>query len=176
MRATNRIIATLLALAILAIAVVTIAEIMLASLGKSPWIVQHAAIARDLHQRTWQDGLVRVVAVAATVLGLVLLFVGLKPSAPTDLPLQSDVDGVTLTVERKSLERFVTGIADAQPGVDTASASAGRGRVGIKASTTLQDPGDLKERVQSAVTGRLEDLRPAEQLKTSVSIDRRESS
>ncbi len=176
MRATNRIVATLLALVILAVAVVTFVEIVLASLGKSPWVLDHTAIAQDLHQRTWQDGFVRVMAVPVAVLGLLLLLVGIKRSAPSDVPLDSDVDGVTFSVARKSLERFIGGIAGAEPGVDSATASAGRGRVGVRASTTLQDPGDLEERVKSAVIGRLEALRPAQPLKASVSIDRRESS
>ncbi len=176
MRATNRIVATLLALVLLAVAVVTLVEIVLAALGKSPWVVAHPTIAEDLHQRTWQDGLVRVVAVAVAALGLLLLLVGIKRSAPSVLPLDSDVDGVTITVDRKSLERFVSSVAVAEPGVDSASARARRRRVGVRASTTLQDPGDLNERVHSAVIGRLVGLRPAEPLQTSVSINRGESS
>ncbi len=175
MRATNRIVATFLALVLLAVAVVTLVEIVLAGLGKSPWIVTHPTIAEDLHQRTWQDGLVRVVAVAVAVLGLLLLLVSLKRSAPSELPLDSDVDGVAFSVDRKSLERFVSGVAVGEPGVDSASASARRQRVGVRASTMLQDPGDLDERVRSAVTGRLVGLRPAEPLQTSVSINREAS-
>lgn len=176
MRATNRIVATLLALALLAASVVTVAEIVLAALGKSPWIVQHAAIARDLHQRSWQDGLIRAVAAATIVLGLLLLLVGVKRSATSQLPLQSDVDGVTMTVTRTSLERYVAGIARAQPGVDSSSATAKRGRVAVTASTTLRDPGDLKTRVQHAVTDQLDALRPAKPVQTSVSIRRRKNS
>ncbi len=175
MRAMNRIVATLIALALLAFAVVAVVEIVLSAVGKAPWIVQHDAIATDLHQRTWQDGLVRVVAIAVAMLGLLLLLVGIKPGAPSDLPLNSDLDGVAITVTRQSLERYVIGIASAEPGVDSSSAAVKRGRVEVNASTSLRDPGDLKERVQSAVTGPLEALRPAEPFTTSVSISSRES-
>ncbi len=175
MRAANRIVATMVALILLAACVITVVEIVLAALGKSPWIVQHVAIADDLHQRTWRDGWVRVVAVGALVAGFVLLLVAFKRSAPIDIALQSDDPGVVLTVTRKSLESHVAGLAEAETGVDSSSARARQGRVDVSASTTLRDPGDLKERVQRSVADHLESLRLAQPVKTTVSIRSRES-
>lgn len=176
MRATNRIVATLVALVLLAVSVIAVVEIILAAIGKSAWIVDHVAIADDLHQRTWQDGLVVAVAIGAVLIGILLLFVALKPGAPSALPLQTDLDGVTVSVTRRSLEHYVAGIAAGETGVDSSSVSARRGRVGISASTTLRDPGDLRERVHAAVASRLESLRPTEPIETSVSIRNREDS
>lgn len=175
MRATNRIVATVVALLLLAACVVTVVEIILAALGKSPWIVHHIAVADDLHERTWRNGWVRVVGIGAIVVGFLLVLVAAKPSAPTDIALQSDDPGVALTVTRKSLESYVAGLAEAETGVDSSSARARQGRVGVSASTTLRDPGDLKERVQQSVASHLESLRLAKPVKTTVSIRSRES-
>ncbi len=175
MRAANRLVAALVALVLLAACVVTVVEIVLAALGKSWWLVNHHAMANDLHQRTWDDGWVRLVAIIAVLGGLALVYVALKRSAPTDLPLRSDDEGVTLTVTRKSLENYVAGVAEAETGVDSSSVKARRGRVGVTASTTLRDPGDLQVRVQAAVGDRLQSLRLAQPVTTSVSIRSREN-
>ncbi len=175
MRATNRIVATVVALVLLAASAITVVEIILAALGKSPWIVHHVAISDNLHERTWQNGWVRVVAVGAIVVGFLLVLVAFKRGAASDIPLQSDDPGVALTVTRKSLESYVAGLAEAEAGVDSSSAKARQGRVGVNASTTLRDPGDLKERVQHSVSVHLESLRLAQPVKTTVSIRSRES-
>ncbi len=175
MRAANRIVAALVALVILAACVIAVVEIVLAALGKAPWIVHHTAISNDLHQRIWSDGWVRTAAAVAVVIGVLLLLVAFKRSAPTDLALQPDDPGVTMTVTRKSLERYIAGLAEAETGVDSSSAHARQGRVAVSAATTLRDPGDLGNRVEQSIAARLESLRLAHPVKTSVSIHRRES-
>jgi hypothetical protein len=175
MRAANRIVATLAALALIAISMIVVVEILFAALGKSPWIVDHAAVANDLHQRTWEDGWVRLVAAGAILVGVLLLYVALKRSAPAHLSLQSDDESMTMTVTRKSLERYIAGVAEAETGVDSSSVRARRGRMGVTASTTLRDPGDLKKRVQHSVVSHLESLRLAEPVTPSVSIRSREN-
>jgi hypothetical protein len=170
MRTANRIIATILALALIAISITAVVEILFAALGRSPWIVDHAAVANDLHQRTWDDGWVRLVAAGAILVGVLLLYVALKRSAPKQLSLKSEDEGVTLMVTRKSLERYIAGIAEAETGVDSSSVRARRGHIGVTASTTLRDPGDLKERVQNSVASHLESLQLAQPVTPSVSI------
>jgi len=175
MRAINRVTATLLAALLLAVCVVTVIEIVLAAAGQPPWLVRHPATAADLGERTWQDALVRFALAATTVVGLVLLYLGLKRSAPADISLDAGADRVSMTVSRRSLERYVAGVAGDQPGVSRSSARAGRGKLAVSTDTPLHDPGDLRQQIQRAVSSRLDSLRLARPLKTSVSVHRKES-
>lgn len=175
MRAINRIVAALVALVLLAASVITVVEIALAALGKSPWIVNHTTLANDLHHRVWQDGWVRFAGASAVIVGLLLLYVAFRRGAPTDLPLQTDEPGVTLTVTRKSLESYAAGIAESETGVDSASVKARKAHVTVTASTMLRDPGDLEQRVQAAVAAHLGNLHLAHPVNTAVSIRNREN-
>lgn len=174
-RAANRVVATVLALLLLAAAVIGIVEVVLAALGRQPWLLPHATVAADLHSRLWTDGLVRACAAVVAVLGLVLLVLGLRRGSPSGIDLHSDTDGVSMTVTRKSLQRYLAGVAAAQTGASSASATAGRGRVTVRAVTAQRDPNDLQTRIWDAVTTRVDALHPVKALKTAVSVHRREA-
>ena len=175
MRAVNRVVATVVALVLLVVSVVAVVEIVLAALGRQPWVVQHSTLAQDLHQRTWADGWVRTVAVVVAVVGLLLLWVSLKRSTPSDIELDSPAQGVRLAVDRRSVERYLSGVAAGQTGVDDAAASVNRDRVTVRAVTALRDPGDLKKRVWEAVSTRGAALEPAGGMKTTVLLRRRDT-
>ena len=175
MRAVNRVVATVVALVLLVVSVVAVVEIVLAALGRQPWVVQHSTLAQDLHQRAWADGWVRTVAVVVAVVGLLLLWVSLKRSSPSDVELDSGTEGVTMTVERRSLQDYLAGVAARQTGASDSAVTAGRGKVSVTADTPLRDPGDLQSRVKAAVDARLDALRPATPLSTSVTIRRRDT-
>jgi hypothetical protein len=174
MRAVNRIVATVVALVLIAICVVAIVEIALAALRRQPWFVQHQTIAADLAERSWSDFLVRLVLIGLALLGLLLLVAGLRRSAPSGIALDAGAANARLSVARQSLERYLAGVAAAQPGVTSSSADVGRGRATVVAGTSMRDPGELQQRVTSAVTDRLASLRLVRPLQTSVLVRRRE--
>lgn len=174
-RAINRVVAALLAALLLAVCVVTVVEIVVAAVGQASWLVPHPDIAADLGERSWQDGLTRLVLVAVVIAGLLLLYLGLKRSAPTDVRVEAGADGVTMTVSRRSLERYLAGVAAAQPGVARSSASVGRGKLTVDTDTHLNDPKDLQQQVQRAVSDRLDALRLTRPLRTTVAVHRKEN-
>ncbi len=175
MRAINRVVAALLAALLLAACVVAVVEIVLAAVGQQPWLVPHSDIAADLGERTWQDGLTRLVLGAAVLVGLLLLYLGINRSAPTDVPIDAGADGVTMTVSRRSLERYLAGVAAAEPGVARSSAHAGRGKLTVHTDTPLNDPKDLQQQVQHAVSDRLDALRLTRPLRTTVTVHRKKN-
>jgi hypothetical protein len=169
-RVANRVVSALVALALLAAAAIGLVEIVLAALGRAPWLVERSHVAADLHERAWEDGGVRLIAILVMIVGLVLVVVALKRSLISDLRMTSDSDAVEATVTRKSLQSYLAGVAASQGGVTSASASIGRKRVVLTVESPLRDPGDLGARVDAVVTERLSSLRLANPMQSSVKI------
>ena len=73
MHVVNRVLATLLALALLLGGLLAVVEIVLAQLGRPSWLVPHEQWSSWLAEQTFASAVVRAVLVGLAVLGLLLL-------------------------------------------------------------------------------------------------------
>lgn len=172
MTVVNRVLATLLALALLLGGLLAVVEIVLAALGRQPWLVPHPGWTTWLGDQTLASGVVRAVLIGAAVLGLVLLVLALRRGRPGALPLPARVESVRTTASRRGLERTLRAAATRPDGVRDARVKARRRTVTVKAATGLRDPGDLQSRVTQAVTERLEELGLADRLRPRVTVSK----
>jgi hypothetical protein len=166
----NRILATLLALALFLGGLLAAIDIVLVQLQRPPFLVPVAQWASWFRVQTLSAGIVRVVCVGLVVLGLVLLFCALRRGKPGALPLPGRTEGVTVTASRKELERTLSAEAGRVDGVESARAHAGRRRVKVQAETAMREPGDLAARVTDVVAGRLGELGLTDRLTPRVSV------
>ncbi|RBY91665.1 hypothetical protein DQ244_10185 [Blastococcus sp. TBT05-19] len=158
MRLVNRILATLLALALLGGAVIALVEIVLAAFGRGPWLVPYPAWATWLSEQTFDAGVVRAVLIGLVVLGLVLLVLALRRGRPGSLPLPTTTEGVRVTASRRGLERTLTTAATRPEGISAGRVKASRRSARVKVTTNLREPGDLQGAVTSSVSDRLAEL------------------
>lgn len=170
MTVVSRVLATLLALALLLGGLLAVAEIVLAALGRPPWLVPHPGWTTSLTDQDLGSGLVRAVLIGAVVLGLVLLVLALRRGRPGALPLPSRVDSVRTTASRRGIERTLHAAATRPDGVRDAQVKARRRTVRVRAATALREPGDLQTRVTEAVTERLDELGLAGSLRPRVTV------
>lgn len=157
MHVLNRVLATLLALALLLGGLLAVAEIVLAALDRPSWLVPHQDWARTLTGESFNGGVVRAVLIGLVVVGLLLLLVGLRRGKPGSIPLPGRTDGVRVTASRRGLERSFATSARRADGVRSARAKVGRRKVTVKAVTAVRS-GDLQQPVTTAVTERLDEL------------------
>ena len=172
MTVVNRVLATLLALALLLGGLLAVVEIVLAALGRQPWLVPHPDWTTWLSDQTLGSGIVRAVLIGAVVLGLVLLVLALRRGRPGALPLPSRVESVRTTASRRGIERTLRAAATRPDGVREARVKARRRTVRVRAATALRDPGDLQSRVTEAVTQRLDELGLSGSLRPRVTVSK----
>lgn len=174
MPATRRVVSALAALTLLGLSVVVLVELLRGALDDPPWLVDEQGVRDALVARNWDDREVLLVWAALLLLGLGLLAVALARGRPRSVPLDSGTEATVLSVRRRSLERYLAGIAIAQPGVRGARAEVRRGRVKVRADTALGNTQEVRERVQQAVNERVQSLDPRPALSTSVTVRSRE--
>lgn len=154
----NRVLATVLAIALLAGAVLAVIEIVLSAMGRPPLLVPHARWADWLQAQTWNSAISYVILAGLVVVGLVLLVLAVRPGKPATLSLPSQQHGVRVEASRRSVERSLSSVASRVTGVSGASASAGRRAVRVDASTTTRAEPQLQGQVTEAVDARLQAL------------------
>lgn len=174
MRALRRVVAAVVALALLAVSLITLVEVILAALGRSPWLVDDGAARDELARRPWDDPVVILAWVSLIVLGIALLTAALAMGRQRSIAMDSGTGAASLSVRRRSLERYLAGVATAQPGVQRAQASMRRGRIRVKADSTRLDAQDVRARVQQAVTDRARALSLQPDQTISVSLHSKE--
>lgn len=175
MRVVRRVVSAVLALAVLALSVITLVEVVLRALGRSAWVVDEQRIREALGARQWDDPDVLLTWGVLLLLGLGLLAVAVIRGRPRTVVLNSDgTHAAHLRVRRRSLERYLAGVATAQPGVHGARAAVRRGRVRVRADSAPGSTADVRERVHRAVSDRVQSLDPSPTLATSVSVRSRE--
>ena len=172
MTVVNRVLATLLALALLLGGLLAVVEIVLAALGREPWLVPHPGWTAWLSDQTLASGVVRAVLIGAGVVGLVLLVLALRRGRPGALPLPTRVESVRTTASRRGIERTLRAAATRPDGVRDARVKARRRTVRVRAATALRDPGDLQSRVTEAVTQRLDELGLSGSLRPRVTVSK----
>jgi hypothetical protein len=154
----NRVLATLLALALFLGGLLAAAEVVLAALDRQSWLVPHEQWSSWLADNTFSAGVVRAVLIGMVVLGLLFLLAALRRGKPGSLQLPARTDGVRVTASRRGIERTLVTAARRADGVRSATAKAGRRAVRVTASTALRSPDELQQPVTSAVTERLDEL------------------
>lgn len=168
----RRVVCALIALSVLAMSVITVIEVIRRALGQPPWLVDGQAVRDALAARQWDDREVLLVLVAMLVLGLALLALALARGRPRQVALNCEgTEAASLSVRRRSLERYLAGVATAQPGVHRARAAVRRGTVKVRAEAGLGDmPDIIHDRVHRAIVERVRSLGPEPTLRTSVSV------
>ena len=158
MSVINRILATLLALTLFLGGLLTVADVVLVQLGRPPFLVPTAQWSSWLRRQSFDAGVVRTVCAGLVLLGLLLLISVLRRGRPHAVALPTRTDGVRVTASRRQVQHTLAAAAGRVDGVHDAHVKANRRTVRVKAATPLRDPGDLQERITSAITGRLDDL------------------
>ncbi len=153
-----RILSALLALVLFVGGLLAAAEIVTALFGGGPLLVPHETWSSWLKDHTWEDPVVLAGLAVLVLVGLVLLFVALKRGRSREIALPGTTGGVSVTADRRGVEKAVAAAARRTDGITEASASAGKRTVHVAARTQRRSEGDLDQRVRAAVTGRLEDL------------------
>ncbi|MCW2576684.1 MAG: uncharacterized protein JWR28_3048 [Modestobacter sp.] len=153
----NRVLATLLALALFLGGLLAVVEIVLAAFDRPAWLVPHQEWSTWLAGESFDDGVVRAALIGLVVVGLLLLLVGLRRGKPGSIALPARTDGVRVTASRRGLERSLATSASRAGGVRSARAKVGRRAVRVKATTAVRS-GDLQQPVTAGVTERLEEL------------------
>lgn len=154
----RRVLSAVLALALLGLSLLIVVEVTLAALGRPPWLMDERAARNELARRAWDDPVVIIGWVSLLVLGVGLLTVALAVGRQRSIAMDSGTEAAHLSVRRRSLERYLAGVATAQPGVRRAKASVTRGRIRVRADTTRLDAVDVRARVQHAVSDRVRSL------------------
>jgi len=152
--------AVLLALVVLALGVVGIRDALVAAgaFGGSSWTKNTANAIDGLTARTWMIP----AGIGLAVLGLWWLLAALKPRKRTEISL-SGTPGAWM--RPADLARLVQPTVDNVEGVVSASTSATRRTVTVKATTTARDPAQVRTAVTDAVGDRLSALRRAPRVK-----------
>jgi len=152
--------AVLLALVVLALGVVGIRDALIAAgaFGGSSWTKNTANAIDGLTARTWMIP----AGIGLAVLGLWWLLAALKPRKRTEISL-SGTPGAWM--RPGDLARLVQPTVENVDGVVSASTSATRRTVTVKATTTARDSAQVRTAITDAVGDRLAALRRAPQVK-----------
>ncbi len=152
MRVVRRVVSAVIALAVITLSVITLVEVVLLALGRPAWVVDEQRIRDALGARQWDDPDVLLAWGVVLLLGLGLLAVAVARGRPRTVVLTSDgTDAALLRVRRRSLERYLAGVATAQPGVHGARAAVRRGRVRVRADSAS---GEHRRRPRAGAPGR----------------------
>jgi len=170
MTVVNRILAALLALVLLLGGLLAASEIVLAQLGRPPWLVPHPQWSAWLGQRTLTDGPMRAAMAGLAVVGLLLMIAALRRGRPHDLTLPSDIEGVQVTVSRRGIERSLRETGSRVGGVRSVDVSARRRTVKVRAHTAPRSDGQLQQQLSDAVAAKIRELGLADTLRPRVSI------
>ncbi len=152
--------AVLLALVVLALGVVGIRDALVAAgaFGGSSWTKNTANAIDGLTARTWMIP----AGIGLAVLGLWWLLAALKPRKRTEISL-SGTPGAWM--RPGDLARLVQPTVENVEGVVSASTSATRRTVTVKATTTARDSAKVRTALTEAVGDRLSALRRAPRVK-----------
>lgn len=171
MRAFNRILCVLLAVAIAVAGVLTVIEIVAAATDKEPVLVKWNGLVNDLTTTQWKDVAARIAAGILIAVGLLLLLFALRRGKPATVGLRTGASDVDMTTTRRSLQRSLATSATTVDGITDAKVKVKRRKVAVKAragSGVAKDDG--QSRLTSAVQERLDalDLSDRRRLKVKV--------
>lgn len=161
--------ATIVALVPLAAAVLVTVSCVQVLLGQSP-LLPLPGIGQAATTLTPASPGVIAGGVIAAVLGIVLLYAGLAPGAPTVLALSDGGTGIDTGVTRRSLDTALTRTAAGVDGVEHAQVRTSRSRATATVRTDSAERDVVGQGVRHALTERLSDLAPARNPRISVKV------
>jgi hypothetical protein len=169
-RALNRALSALVAIALIALGVLLVVEAGAWLLNQSTpiWVPYDEAFS-NLQQQPWSDLELIPIFVGLLLLGLLMLFAGFGRGT-TPLPLTKMDDQVAAEMAPSDVAHAVEDAAKGVPGVSKAKAKVSKGKVSVAATTGLRDPGDLEARVRDQVGGAVEGLTLARPPRVAVNL------
>ncbi|SDB84767.1 hypothetical protein SAMN05216410_0417 [Sanguibacter gelidistatuariae] len=176
MTLVRRVLSVLLALVLLLGGLLGAIEIVLALLGRDPWLLPRERTTW-FREQTWETATIRAILIVAVLVGLGLLVLALKRGRPAAFTLASRADGpvaVTVTASRRGIEHALAQVAREADGVTSAQATVSRRRATVHATSRTRAPDDLRAGIETAVADRLTDLGLVDTLATKVRVTSRE--
>jgi hypothetical protein len=167
MRVAVRTICIVLAAALVLAATLGIVEIVMAALGRSHVLVDAGVWDERLRTTAWEDSENMILAGLVALVGLALLALAWWPRRQAVVGVGDGVEGVdahaglgagsvdapvAATIRRRDLEAALTRAASRVDTVTSASVSVDDDVIRVSAVTARRQGGDLRDRVQSAVT------------------------
>lgn len=152
MRLLNRVVAVSVALAIAAGGFVVAAEIVLAGIGRGPWVLPYDDWYDSARGNHWDSSGPRWFFIALCLAGLAVLALQVVKAAPRSVPLGPGRSDAGLS--RRNLERSLARAAGRIDGVSAAKATIDHGRARIVVDTNRRT-GDLRAPVEEVVQNRL---------------------
>jgi len=121
MRVTTRLVSAVAAALLTVAAVVALIELLLAALGRTPWVVDWRSLETFGQEHSWDDAAVRLIALALGAIGMALLVAALRrrPAVTLDSHLGTELTDVS--VRRRPLEALVDEVARSVDGVADAT-------------------------------------------------------
>lgn len=155
----DRVVATLLAVALCAFGALVAAEVVHTALGFGgrlliPW----PELARFGRRNAWDSTPIRVTSAVVAGVGLILLCVEARPRRPGLLTLVTGDELVTAATSRRGLGRALTARANQVGGVSAAHTRLRRRTATVTAVTGLREPEELRDRLTEELTDWLDGL------------------
>ncbi|WP_016697179.1 DUF6286 domain-containing protein [Actinoalloteichus spitiensis] len=172
MRALIRILATLIGVAVAVAGVLTIIEVLWAwwRPASAPLWVPWPGWLDQASTTTWQDTGTRVTAALVALAGLVLVLLAAS-ARRHHLALHDPAPDVTVTTSSRSLARVVGHRVRAETGVRSASVTATRGHVTVRAVPAPVDGDEtLQPRLLAVVRDLVDDLPLREKPRVTVTV------
>jgi len=157
-RIFDRVLSAVLGLALMVGGLVTAIEIVLAGLGRSPWLLPHDRWAEIARTTTWSDTDVRPIAAGLIAAGVVLLVVEAARRRPEALTLAAGASGVVSELDRQGVERWMVQRVERVEGVSAAGVRIGSRSVVVEATSVGRDIATVDRGVREAAAGGLESL------------------
>ncbi|MBA2750943.1 MAG: hypothetical protein H0U41_01725 [Actinobacteria bacterium] len=155
MRIVSRLIALALALGLVVGGVLVAVEIVIAEIGRAPWVIPYDQWYESARTNAWSSTSTRQLALVLAVAGLLLLLLQLARRRPRALALETGSSDHTADLHRRDIERSLVRAVTRVDGVSSATAKISNSRTRITASSTRRLPGDLEARVKQAAEQRM---------------------
>lgn len=161
MRIVNRPLGFLLGVAIIAAAVLLIIEVIGHALNGGYVLINWPAWQRWAERTQWNDAVIKVWSIVLIVVGLLLLFVELKPSRVSRLAVRSDDPATDAAITRPGLIGALQSAASDVDGVGKAEVKVTSRQARVRVTSTARESAvaqQLSEPVTNAVQDRLDGL------------------
>ncbi len=171
MRAANRLLGLVAALALAGLGVVVAIETILLATGRDPWLIPRDRWNANLPAVRWEDGWVTATCIVLAGVGAVLLVAELLPKPPLRLAVGNTVEGREVSMSRRGLEGQLTRLADRDPEVLAPTVKVTRRAAKLRAGfPTHADPSSVGARLRTMVTERLDAVHLEQPLRVEVRL------
>ncbi len=158
MRIVDRVLSAVLGMALLVAGLLVAVEIVLAGLGRSPWLAPYDRWAESASTMPWSDPDLRILFVGLIVMGVLLLVMEGARRRPEVLALAAQGPGVVAVLERREVERWLVDRVEGVEGVADAGVRISHGRTLVEASSVGRDTTTVEPGVREVASHCLESL------------------